>query len=219
MTDTLNIVIADDHPIIIEGLRLLFRDNPFIHVLASASTYYELVNICSIHFPQLLILDINLGGDNSLFHIEDLRSLCPSMKIVIFSSYDNPGMVRNALKKGVNGYMLKDSSPDEWMDALNSMRSDQIYLSKSLGGVKDSWQKELIKSDKFLHLNNLSKQELRIIQAISEGLNEQEIANRMFISKNTVHTHKKNIMKKIDAHSSAEIVKFAYENQLAIPGI
>ena len=211
------IVVADDHPIVLEGMKLLFGMHDNYEISNTASSIAEVESVCEREYPDLLILDINLKGKNSLDSIERLKSRFPKLKILIFTSYDSPGMVKKATSLGVNGYMLKDSPHHEWMDAVEKVFSGGQYLSKSLTTKSPTSTEKTIIPDRFGRAQRLSARELKIIEYVVKGLKEQDIADHLQISKNTVHTHKKNIMKKLSLHSNAEIVKFAYENRIFQP--
>lgn len=210
----MKVVLADDHPVVREGLRALFEHKSNLEVAGEAANIRQLITVCSSVQPDLIILDINLEGQNSLEKMNEIRHRCPKAKVVIFSSYDSPGILDMALATGVNGYILKDTSQSEWLDALDSLEIDKLYLSPRLrnhvriqsvnGSLQDNFQSKLI----------LSEQEKRVVKEIVKGLNESEIADVLGIKKHTVHSHKKNLMRKLGLHSNAEVVRFAYDNQL-----
>ena len=208
------IVIADDHPIVLQGMALLFEDHPEYHIVASAPSMRHLVSACSSENPDLVVLDINLKGKNSLDQLSDFKARFPGIKVLIFSSYNNERLIQKALDLDADGYMLKDAVFEEWMEALENIFDGKKYFSKDLKRKAAINSSGVDKSDSFALVGNISRQEKKIILCIVDGMKEQDIAHQLDISKNTVHTHKKNILKKLSLHSNAEIVKFAYENQL-----
>lgn len=211
------IVIADDHPVVLEGMRLLFSTIPNYQVVGEAVSLKEVVSVCEAQNPDLLILDLNFGGKNGLDIVAELKGRFAALKILIFSSYNVPGMLRKALEEGVNGYLLKDATKAEWMEALTTVFADKTYMSKhALRYNTDEipFAEPAFGHDVFGRTALLSEQEKKIIPLIVNGLTEQQIAEVLFISKHTVHTHKKNILRKLELHTNADIVKFAYENKL-----
>jgi DNA-binding NarL/FixJ family response regulator len=206
------IVVADDHPVVLGGLRMMFETITGYELIGEASSLKETLTVCKNLRPDILILDLNFDGKSSLDLIPELRSRFPILKIMVFSAYHSTGLVKKALEAGVQGYLLKDASKTEWVDALNRLMQGKIYLSKHISGI--AFKLDEFQNSDFQQLSNLSDREKKIIQLIADGLMEDKIAEVLFISKHTVHTHKKNIFKKLQLHTNADLVKFAYENGL-----
>jgi DNA-binding NarL/FixJ family response regulator len=207
----LKIVIAEDHPIVIDGIKLLFHQSLDYEVVGEANTEKEIISVCQNLQPDFLVLDLNLGGKNSIDLIEEIKNRFPKLKILIFSSYQTSVLIKKALSLGVEGYLLKDATKNDWLEALSNISEGKIYLSKS---IRHFHQETAFDSDNFSQITTLSEQEKRVIRLIINGLEEKDIAENLFISKHTVHTHKKNILRKLNLHTNAELVKFAYENGL-----
>jgi DNA-binding NarL/FixJ family response regulator len=205
------IVIAEDHPIVIDGIKLLFAQSTDYEVVGEANNEKEIISVCHNIQPDFLVLDLNLGGKNSTDLIPEIKNRFPKLKILIFSSYQTSVLIKKALSLGVEGYLLKDATKKDWLEALASLVEDKIYLSKS---IRHFHEESTFDMDKFSQIAHLSEQERRIINLIINGLEEKEIAENLFISKHTVHTHKKNILRKLNLHTNTDLVKFAYENNL-----
>ena len=208
------IVVADDHPVVLDGMRLLFAKREDVEIVGTAGSLPEVETICAEEDPDLLILDINFRGKNSLDYIDRFKSRFPKLRILIFSSYDSPGIVKRAMKCHIDGYVLKDAPSGEWMHAVDAIFSGNSYISDRLTYAKGIDESVFSKNDRFNQALGLSSRELEIIQCIVQGKKEYDIGIELSISKNTVHTHKKNILRKLGLHSNSEIVKFAYENNL-----
>ncbi len=211
---TQKVVIADDHPVVLEGMKLLFSHRSDLEVVGTANTLEKAESLCAEALPQVLILDINFQGKNSLDVIARFKNRFPNLKILIFSSYDTPGIVKRALQSDIHGYVLKDAPYSEWMNAIDTVIDGGIYLSAQLKKTQPTFSLKKVEDDVFDRIQRLSKREVEIVQCIVDGKKEQEIADLLSISKNTVHTHKKNILKKLQLHSNAEIVRFAFEHKL-----
>ncbi len=207
----LKIIIAEDHPIVIDGIKLLFHESADYEVVGEANTEKEIISVCLNLQPDFLVLDLNLGGKNSIDLIDEIKNRFPKLKILIFSSYQTSVLIKKALSLGVEGYLLKDATKNDWLEALSSIGEGKIYLSKS---IRHFHEENVFDTDNFSQITSLSEQEKRIIKLIINGLEEKKIAENLFISKHTVHTHKKNILKKLNLHTNAELVKFAFENHL-----
>ncbi len=207
----LRLIIADDHPVVLEGLRLLFEQSADYQIVETVNAEKEIISACTNLMPDILILDLNLGGKNSIELIPELKTRFPQLKILIFSSYQSSVLVKKSLSLGVNGYLLKDATQKDWLEALSAIVAGKIYVSKPL---KQFHEETVFDADTFAVISSLSDQEKRIINLIINGLEEKQISEELFISKHTVHTHKKNLLKKLNLHTNAELVKFAYENKL-----
>lgn len=208
----IRIVVADDHPVVLGGLRLMFENMAGYKLVGEASSLKETLTTCDNVRPDILILDLNFDGKSSLDLVPELRSRFPTLRILVFSAYHSVGLVKKVLEAGVQGYLLKDASKTEWIEALSMLIQGKIYLSKQISGL--TFKLNEFQNSDFHQLNCLSEREKSIIQLIADGLMEDKIAEVLFISKHTVHTHKKNIFKKLQLHTNADLVKFAYENGL-----
>ncbi len=208
------IAAADDHPVVLEGIRLMLDSLGGCELVGTAASLKELVSVCAATRPDLLILDLNIEEKNSLDLVPDLQRRHPGLKILVFSAYQSPGLVKKALESGVQGYLLKDALRAEWVDALASIGQGKTYLSRQLKTERMATFHEESKMADFLQLALLSEQQKKIIRLTAQGLSEQEIADALFLSKHTVHTHKKNIFKKLGLHTNADLVKLAYEKKL-----
>ena len=211
---TARIVVADDHPVVLNGIRLMLDSIGGYELVGVATTLKEIISVCTDTQPDLLILDLNIDGKNSLEIVPDLFQRRPDLKVIIFSAYQSTGLLKKALETGIHGYLMKDASQSEWAEALQCIEQNKLYLSKYMKiGVSPSFEERVSVAD-FSQFSALSDQEKKIIRLTAQGLTEQELADLLFISKHTVHTHKKNIFKRLFLHTNADLVKFAYENNL-----
>ncbi|WP_336914745.1 response regulator transcription factor [Runella sp.] len=195
------IVVADDHPVVLGGLRMMFENSAGYELIGEASSLKETLTVCETLRPDVLILDLNFDGKSSLDLVPELRSRFTALKILVFSAYYSTGLVKKALEAGVQGYLLKDASKTEWTEALSRLVQGKTYLSKHISGV--AFKLDEFQNSDFNQLTNLSEREKNIIQLIANGLMEDKIAETLFISKHMVHTHKKNIFKKLQLHTNA----------------
>lgn len=213
----MKIIALDDHPVITDGLRLLLNHNSQFELCAIAHSWQELISKMTEETPDIAILDLNIRGENILNKIEPFKIQFPNVKLLIFSSYNTPSLVKKAFAKEINGYLLKDTTQDELWEALEAISNNQIYIGKRVAIPKNR-KIQLPKSsevgDNFELISNLTERELEVIELIAQGHESQEIANQLFISLHTVQSHRKNIMRKLDLHSATEIVRFAFKNKL-----
>jgi len=216
-TNTIKIIAADDHPIVIDGIKLSLEAVEDFEFVGEASSIPELYSVLQECSPDLLILDLNFKGDNSLQYLERIYQVCPRLKVIIFSSYNTPSLIKSALATQVSGYLLKDTPKEEFIEALYTVHSGGTFISQNANLKRDDFKQvttDNLLLDNFLKKNNLSYRELEIIQLIVNGMTSDAIAEHLYISKHTVQSHRKNILRKLSLHSKAEIVRFAYENNL-----
>jgi DNA-binding NarL/FixJ family response regulator len=202
----LNLIILDDHPMIIDGVRLLLTNAPGYSLIGSAASVRELISLLTPDM-DILILDLNIRGENILKHIGDIRSRHPRIKILVFSSYNTPSLVRRAFEEGVQGYLLKDTTRDELLFALETIRRGKTFIGNNVSlpksGLNLPPQRREV-ADDFEKTSQLSERELEVLRLMAQGLESQEIAARLYISLHTVQSHRKNILHKLDLHSAAE---------------
>lgn len=202
---------------ITDGVRGLLQSSDTFEMIAAVHSWQKLITSVSKHKPDILILDLNIKGDNIIKYLPDFRERFPEPRILIFSSYNTPSLVKKALAEDINGYLLKDTTRDELIEALESVSRDEIYVGARVAVPKKGGRRPHKKSDigdGFENKESLSERELEVVKYIVEGLPSKQIAEKMFISKYTVQDHRKNIMRKLNVHSAAELVKFALENNL-----
>ena len=202
---TKSIIIIDDHPLIIEGIKIILAESERFQIVAAINSWEELQLKFSQSF-DILILDLNVGGQNLLNKIEQIRQFQPNIKILVFTSYNSPSMVKKAFDLHVDGFLLKDAAYDELVLALETISNDEIYVGKSVGKLKQ-YEPKIVINDKFVEKENLSKRELEIAQLLVQGIDNERIAEQLFISPHTVHTHRKSIFKKLNIHSLVELMK------------
>lgn len=206
----MKIIILDDHPLILEGLKQFITNNTAHELVGSTSSFENLLQLLK-QPADVLILDLNVKGQSSLDWIGNIKNQAPNIKILIFTSYNTPPLVRKAFEQKVNGYLLKDATEDEIVKALDDVFNDKKHIGNRVKIPKYNFtyidNKDVVFDDDFSKKMNITKREKQIIELIIEGLDNQAIGQRLFISPNTVHTHRKNIFKKLNVHSVAELAK------------
>lgn len=201
-------VLIDDHTILLDGIRALLEKEEEIEVIATAATGEAGLALIQTHQPDLLITDFNLPGMDGLSLIRRVKKILPDIKIIVLSMHDETHLVKEILKEGVNGYVLKKDSHKELKEALQQIKSGKVFLS-------DEINKMLIKSLNFPDDNKLlTDREREILKLIAKEYSNKQIAEELFISERTVETHRKNIFRKTGTSSLVGLIKFAYANNL-----
>ncbi len=207
---TIEVFLADDHAVVRDGLRFLLEAQKDIKVVGVADNGREAVRQVQNLSPHVVVLDIAMPGLNGLEAAAQIRECCPSTQVVILSMHHTNEHIFQALKAGVQGYILKESAGSEVVDAVRAVHSGRRYLSRRI---------EEVVIDDYLHqrqavsnqspLEKLSAREREILQLVAEGKSSAEIAEILFISPKTVETYRSRLMQKIGVSDIPSLVKFA----------
>jgi DNA-binding NarL/FixJ family response regulator len=204
----IDILVGDDHRVIYQGVEAMLARREGIKQLDYAGSIEDIKHCLVDRHYDLLILDLNIAGTNSLDHIEQFRALAKNLKIIIFSSYNNKKLVIKAQQLQVNGYLLKSTDEENFNAALIAVMKGEAYFS--LSDTEDGSKQQ--HALKFMHIAELSAREKELASLIVSGNNEQELAELLFISKNTVRTHKKNIFRKLNVSGTFGLIKYIQAN-------
>jgi two-component system, NarL family, response regulator NreC len=203
------IVIADDHTVVRQGLRLLIDAEPSLQVVAEAGTLADAERLTRAHRPSVLVLDLNMHGESGLEAIPRLRADAPDTAIVVLTMQDDPGFARQALQSGALGFVLKEAADEELLGAIQLAAAGDTYLNPRLG-AKLAAQPPAPEGPP----DHLTERELDVLRLIALGYTNAEIAERLFLSTRTVETHRAHIQRKLDRNSRAELVRYALEHGL-----
>ena len=201
---TVSIVIADDHSVVREGLKLLLEAEPDLVVVGEASDAAETYALLGAQAPTVLVLDLHLGRELSLGVIARVRASTPSTAIVILTMDDDPAFVQPAWTAGAAGYVLKEASRTELVRAVRTVARGGTYLDPAIGGS-------------VMHGTSgpaLSERELEVLRLIALGYTNSEIAKQLYISARTVETHRANLQSKLGLTGRPELVRYALERGL-----
>jgi two-component system response regulator NreC len=203
----IRIVLADDHPVVRSGLRLLLDSETDFEVVAEAGNVESAVRYVRGHHPDVLVLDLNMPGSPSLDAIPALREQAPDTQIVVLTMQQEPAFAREALSAGALGYVLKDAADDELVEAVRRAAVGESYLNPRLGARIASEPPPGPRDD-------LSDREVDVLRLIALGHTNVEIAERLFLSVRTVETHRSHIQQKLRLSTRAELVGYALERGL-----
>lgn len=208
-----NIILADDHRMITDGLETVIKTNNLGTVKAKVVNGKELLQQLNNQRIDLIILDINMPILGGMETAEKIRVKYSHIKILVISQHDDIDMIRKMHDLGVHGYLSKMNAHDDLVEAINIIKTNE----KVFPGLLYNSNK---RDKKFLFVGNeefkLSEREHEILLLIASGLSTKQIAVKLHLSEFTVETHRKNIGKKTGANSTARIVKFAIEHNLPL---
>lgn len=197
------------------GLMSFLDKKPGLSVVGVAANCLEIQEKLPKTKPHILLLDLRMPGSDFLENISWVAEHLPWVKIIAFSAYYSPDLVRSLFKNKVQGYIHKSAPTQEILKAIKTVYNGEKYyssLSHHYNGFHNSG--ESLASDDFQKRLQLSKRELEVLVLICQGQTSTRIGKSLFISKHTVETHRKNIFRKLDVNSSTELVRFAYEHGL-----
>lgn len=206
------VLIADDHQMFVDGLKSLLEEEKELRVVGEAKNGLEVLEICDQEEVDIVIMDINMPLMDGIQTSRELSKKHPSVKILGLSMYNDRDYISDILKAGALGYVLKNTGKENLLNAIATLQSGSNYLSEE---VSKTLLSSFIKNVPFEQATEkLSDREKEVLECIASGLTTQEIGEKLFISKNTVETHRKNLLYKLKARNTAELVNNAYKQRL-----
>lgn len=210
----ISVLLAEDHVMVRAGLRALLERAADIQVVGEASNGQEAIDLTVALKPHVLVMDIMMPRLNGIQAAEQIRSLKLAVNILYVSMYSDEGLVRQALKSGAKGYVLKTSAGEELLQAVRAIARNETYLSATISSivVESALRSSVRQSSN--PLDALSPREKEILQLIAEENTSGGIAGILSISEKTVEKHRANIMDKLQVHNLAGLVRFAIKHGL-----
>jgi two-component system response regulator NreC len=205
----LRIIIADDHATVREGLTLLINAQPDMEIVGEAGDGRAAVALALELLPDIVVMDISMPVLNGLKATEEIKHLCPQVKVVTLTRHTDSGYLQELLRAGASGYIVKQSVSTELISAIHSVISGANYIDPVIAG--ETIGRRLSKQAKLraAEANDLSIREEEILRLIAWGHSNKEIAAQLEISVKTVESHKANTMRKLGLTSRIDIVRFA----------
>ncbi|MFN8236793.1 MAG: response regulator transcription factor [Chitinophagales bacterium] len=204
--------IIDDHGIVLQGVSMMFKQQKEYEVLFAINNLSEGLETLNSTPPQVLFLDINIKGDDGLEAIKVIKKKNASIKIIMLTSFEETALAKTALRNGADGYLLKDATETEFLDAVAAVLNGQQYIQKS---VQDLLLKDAMGQKKDnSYIPKLTRREKEILELIVDEKTTQEIADTLFLSVSTVETHRMNLISKLGVKNAAGLVKIALEKGL-----
>jgi DNA-binding NarL/FixJ family response regulator len=203
----MKILLVDDHQILMDGVKGLLEKEQ-LGEISQAGSAEQALEFLKTDKPDLLITDFNMPGMDGLTLIHTVKRIGPEIKIIVLSMHDEVHLVKEILKSGINGYVLKKDTQRELLRAVREVQEGRVFLSNDIN-------KLLI-----VNLQNpdegklLTDREREIVKLIAREYSNKQIAEELFISERTVETHRKNIFRKTGTNSLVGLIKFAYANNL-----
>ena len=202
------ILLVDDHPMVLAGLRALLAPLPGLEVVATAATAAEAYVAVAAHRPDVVLLDINLPDQSGLDVCRRLVDEHPALKVLALTTLNEKSYVTRMMTQGAAGYVLKNASPDELAEAIARVRAGKKYFSDEVQELL------LLPEPAVAAVPPLTRREKEILGFIAQGLTSQSIADRLFLSALTVETHRRNLLAKFEVNNTASLIRLAAQHQL-----
>ena len=207
--EPISILIVDDHPMVIEGLKTLLAGEPKIEVRTYFTNGEDTLAFLRKEACDIVLLDVNLPDINGVEMVGMILNLRPKIGILGLSTYSEPSIINQMIRNGVKGYLLKNATSDELVEAISQVHKGRFYFGSEI-------QKILADSvvQDSQDVPKLTRREKHILTLIAEGKTTNTIADELFISPLTVETHRRNLMQKLAVSNAASLIKVAIEKKL-----
>ena len=204
-----NIVLADDHVLLRDGIKRIIEESQDLRIVAEASDGFELLRVLKQYDVDMVLLDISMPGLRGIEAAREIKISHPDIKVLILTMHKKKEYVRHAFSAGADGYLLKEATGDELFDAIGAIRNGENYVSNAFSKELTSELIQLYRSGGKLKAEVLTHREKEVLKLIAEGKSSKEIAAFLFISIYTVNNHRAKIIKKLGLKKTADLVRYA----------
>lgn len=211
----IRVMIADDHPMIRQGIKQILELEEDLIVIAQAANGDEAVLLAKEYKPDVILMDINMPGTNGLQAIKELKQDKHPFKVIVLTIHQDREYLFKTLQMGSEGYVLKDAEPSVLIDAIRSVSRGQSFIQPNMTKelVKEFNRVTLNEKDK-RDENDLTSREIEVLDLIAEGMINKEIAKQLYISEKTVKNHVSNIFKKLNVSDRTQAAIYAFKHNL-----
>jgi two-component system response regulator NreC len=206
--EKITVVLADDHELVRDGIRMVLETQPDIEVVAQAGDAESAARYVLGHKPTVLVLDLSMPGEPSLEMIPQMLTASPETSIVVLTMQDEPAFARSALQAGARGYVIKQSAAGELVTAVRAVVAGETYINPNLGARLAAEPPPEGPPD------DLTPREVEVLGLLALGYMNPEIAEQLVLSVRTVETHRASIQRKTGLSTRAELIAYAIENNL-----
>jgi two-component system NarL family response regulator len=204
MKSGIRIVLADDHPVVRDGLAAMINQQDDMEVVAEAGDGEEAISLFEQHKPDVMVLDLRMPKRDGVAVVQHVLQMNPKARILIITTYDGDEDIFQCLSQGAKGYLLKDAPRTEILSAIRAVSEDRPYTSSTVAA----------KALQRMAKPSLTQREFAVLQLVAEGRSNKDIARRLSITEGTAKTHVKAILTKLDAISRTEAVAVAHKRGL-----
>ncbi len=217
MSPKKKIVIAQDHTILREGLKMLLASNPELSVVGEAQNGLDAVRSVKSQTPDLILMDICMPKLDGTRAIKEIKRLSPSTKVLVLTVHKSEDHILGALRSGADGYILKEATYEELAIAIEELFAGKSYISPAISGkVIEGYLEDRRNIKSSSSWETLTARERQVLKMVAKGNRNKDIACNLSISVKTVEKHRANLMKKLDLHSASSLTAFAIEKRLTV---
>ena len=210
----IRVVVADDHAVVREGIRHVLEAEPGVTVVAEAGNAAQALTLAVEHRPDVIVLDVSMPGESGLRAAPRLREAVPEARILIMSMHDNAEYVREGVRAGASGYLLKDSAAAELRLAVRAVHAGGSYFSTPAAQGLTSEERDGAGEGALPPIDVLTARERDVLEGIARGLTNKEIAAELGISHRTVETHRESLMRKLGIRTVAGLTRYVLDLSL-----
>lgn len=202
----IKVFITDDHYMVIEGIRSLLQNEKDIEWMGHASNADSCMAFLKNQQPDVILMDINMPGKSGIDLCKEVKEKYPGTFVIGLSTFNQQSFIHKMMENGASGYVLKNATQAELMEAIITVAKGRTYLSDEVAAV--------LKNTESTNIPVITRREKEVLELIAEGLTNGEIAEKLFISNTTVDTHRKNLLVKFQTKNTASLVKTAMQLHL-----
>ena len=203
-TAKIKVFIVDDHYMVVEGIRSLLQNEPGIDWLGHASNAESCLAFLKNQLPDVILMDINMPGKSGIELCKDVKLKYNSVFVLGLSTFNQQSLIQNMMNSGASGYVLKNASQRELLDAIEAIAQGKEYLSDEVAAI--------LKTDESAPV--VTRREKEVLELLADGLTNNEIAEKLFVSAATVDTHRKSLIAKLGAKNTPELIKLAFVHKI-----
>jgi len=209
----MTLLLADDHPLLLDGLKSVLSELPGIDLLPPVQNGHQLLDYLHLHPVDVVLLDLNMPKTDGMTALKQIRRDFPAVKVMVFTSYNQPQRIREVQALGAAGYLLKTTDAPTLKTAVQQVLAGHTWFP-ALQLVSGTTPDESTPDDAFMQKYQLTKREIEIIQQIVAGLTTRQIADVLIVSEFTINAHRRNISRKLGIDTPVGLVNFAREQGL-----
>jgi two-component system, NarL family, nitrate/nitrite response regulator NarL len=205
--DKIKVLIVDDHPMVLEGMRSMLAQINFVYISGTAGNAYEAIQIIKTTSPDIVITDINMPEISGIELALKIKKEFPAIKIIAMSTFKERSYISQMIQNGASGYLVKSASKEEIEKTILSVHEGKLYMSLDIN--LSTADKEDLNA-----VPVLSSREKEVLQLIADGMTNPQIASKLFISLHTVDSHRKNLLTKFAVNNTANLIKLAAKHNM-----
>jgi len=213
----IKVIIADDHPLLREGITKILSLEPRIQVVGEAEDGAQAIELARNTDVDIILMDINMPKINGIIATKIIKEEKPDVHIIALTIHDQEEYLFEFIRCGISGYVLKDVRPDELIETIEKVTQGECFIPSSMTPKVFEMISNLTKREKIEDTFELTTRELEVLQAVASGLSNKEIGKKLFISEKTVKNHLTNIYQKLGVSDRTQALLFAIKHNLVAP--